>query len=71
VIIAQDTEDAEYRLRELVEYMKWGLQINFEKTEYFTLDPGAGIVTETGQIKAVNKFKYLGSILEATGATTL
>jgi hypothetical protein len=36
-----------------------------------TLDPGAGIVTETGQIKAVNKFKYLGSILEATVATTL
>jgi hypothetical protein len=36
-----------------------------------TLDPGAEIVTETGQIKAVNKFKYLGSILEATGATTL
>jgi hypothetical protein len=36
-----------------------------------TLDPGAGIVTETGQIKAVNKFKYLGPILEATGATTL
>jgi uncharacterized membrane protein YsdA (DUF1294 family) len=36
-----------------------------------TLDPGAGIVTETGQIKAVNKFRYLVSILEATGATTL
>jgi hypothetical protein len=28
-------------------------------------------VTETGQIKAVNKFKYLGSIQEATGATIL
>jgi hypothetical protein len=28
-------------------------------------------VTETGQIKAVNKFEYLGSILETTGATTL
>jgi hypothetical protein len=28
-------------------------------------------VTETGQIKAVNKFKYLRSILEAAGATTL
>jgi hypothetical protein len=39
--------------------------INFGKTEYLTLDPGAGIVTETGQIKAVNKFKYLASILEA------
>jgi hypothetical protein len=51
--------------------MKLGLQINFGKTEYLTLDPGAEIVIETGQIKAVNKFIYLGSILEATGATTL
>jgi hypothetical protein len=47
------------------------LQINFGKTEYLTLDLGTGIVTETGKIKAVNKFKYLGSILAATGATTL
>jgi hypothetical protein len=72
MIIAQDTKDAEYMLRKLVqEYMKWGLQINFGKTEYLTLDPAAGIVTGTGQIKAVNKFKYLGSILEATSTTTL
>jgi hypothetical protein len=72
VIIAQDTEDAEYMLRKLVEeYMKWGLQINFGKTEYLTLDLEAGIVTETGQIRAVNKLKYLGYILEATGATIL
>jgi hypothetical protein len=28
-------------------------------------------MTETGQIKAINKFKYLGSILEATSAMTL
>jgi hypothetical protein len=59
VIIAQGTEDAEYMLRELVEeYMKRGLQINFGKTEYLTLDPGTGIETETRQIKAVNKFKF-------------
>jgi hypothetical protein len=51
--------------------MKWGLQINFGKTEFLTLYPGAGIVTEKGQIKAANKFKYLGSIVEAIGATTL
>jgi hypothetical protein len=38
---------------------------------YLTLDPGAGIVTEKEQIKAVNKFRYLGSIAETTGATTL
>jgi hypothetical protein len=37
----------------------WGLQINFGKTEYLTLDLGARIVTETGQINAVNKFKYM------------
>jgi hypothetical protein len=48
-----------------------GLQKIFGKTEYLTLDPGAGTVTETGQIKAANKFKYLGSILQATGAATL
>jgi hypothetical protein len=36
-----------------------------------TLDLGAGIVTETGQIRAVNILKYLGSIPEATGATIL
>jgi hypothetical protein len=36
-----------------------------------TFDPGAEIVTKTGQIKAVNKFIHLESILEATGATTL
>jgi hypothetical protein len=47
-----------------------GAKINFGKTEYLTLDLGAGIVTETGQIKPVNKLKYLGSILESTGATT-
>jgi hypothetical protein len=48
-----------------------GAADKFGETEYLTLDPGAGIVTETGQIKAINKFKYLGPILEATGATTL
>jgi hypothetical protein len=32
--------------------------------EYLALDVGAGIVTETGQIKTINKFKYLGSVLE-------
>jgi hypothetical protein len=48
-----------------------GAADKFWETEYLTLDSGAGIVTETGQIKAVNKFKYLGSILEVTGTTTL
>jgi hypothetical protein len=42
VVIAQDTEDAEYMLKKLIEeYMKWRLQINDGKTEYLTLDLGA------------------------------
>jgi hypothetical protein len=72
VTIAQDTEDVTYMLRKLVEgYMKWGLQINFGKTEYLTSDSGAGIMTGTGQTKTVNKFKYLGSILQNNSTTTL
>jgi hypothetical protein len=59
-------------LRKLIEeYMKCGLQIYFGRTKYLTLGLGAGIVTETGQIKTFNKLKCLGSILESTGATTL
>jgi hypothetical protein len=68
VIIAQDTADAAYVLRKLVEeeYMKWRLQIHFGKTEYLTLDLGTEIMTETEQIKTVNKFK-----LERESTTTL
>jgi hypothetical protein len=50
VIIAQHTEDAEYTrmLRKLVEeYVKWGLQINFGKTEYSTLDPVGSVAQPT------------------------
>jgi hypothetical protein len=40
VIIAQDTEDAEYMLRKVVEeYMKWGLQINFGENRIFDTGP--------------------------------
>jgi hypothetical protein len=42
VVTARDIEDAEYMLTKLIEqYMKCGLQINFGKTEYLTLDLGA------------------------------
>jgi hypothetical protein len=52
VIIPQDTEVAEYMLRKLAEeYMKWVLEIKFGKTQYLTLYPGAGIMTERGQIQ--------------------
>jgi hypothetical protein len=52
VIIEKDTEDAEHNLRKLVEeYKKLALQLNFGKTEYLTLDLGAGIVTEKDKSK--------------------
>jgi hypothetical protein len=44
--------------------------VHVKRVAYITSEEYT-IVTETGQIKAVNKFKYLGSTLEATGATTL
>ena len=54
-------------LREGVDrYFKWKFQHNFEKkSEYFTLGFGTEIMVEAGQIKTVNKFKYLEYILES------
>ena len=39
MIIAQDLDDASYMMRKLIEeYVKWGLNINFKKTEYLTMN---------------------------------
>jgi hypothetical protein len=46
-MIAQDTEEAAYMLRKLVEtYMKWGLPINFGKKLIFNIGLGGGGGTE-------------------------
>ena len=73
-VLTQVIEDAAYMTRKLVEeYKKWELKINFKKTEYLTLkteDDDVKLKTEQQEIHKVNKFKYLGSILEADGRNT-
>ena len=51
---------------------KWGLKINFKKNEYLTLKTQDDVKLEIEQeeIHKVNKFKYLGSILEADGRSS-
>ena len=67
VVIAQDGEDANYICNHLaMEYRKWGLKINYQKTEYLTNDPD-DLYIEGKRIKKVNTFCYLGSILEMEG----
>jgi hypothetical protein len=51
--------------------MKWCFQEILKKTQYLTLDLGAEVMTGTGEIKTVIKFKYIGSILERNNKTTL
>lgn len=69
LIVAQDEEDMIYMLRKLKEeYDKWGLLINFKKTEYMCvgrLAQNLHIGHET--IKACTEYKYLGSIISDTG----
>ena len=50
----------------------WGLKINFNKTEYLTLktEDEVKLEIEEEEIHKDNKFKYLGSILEADGRSS-
>lgn len=69
VVVAQDGEDANYTCRKLNEvYKKWGLQINYNKTEYLTNDTD-DLYIDGKKIKKVQDFCYLGSILELDGTS--
>lgn len=69
VLIAGDEEDISFMTRKLFEeYKKWGLKINFEKSEYLSCGEDAGNLNIEGhQIKVCKEFKYLGSILTQDG----
>lgn len=71
VVIAQDGEDANYMCNQLSkEYKKWGLKINYKKTEYLTNDTDE-LYIEGERIKKVNNFCYLGTILEKGGTSDM
>jgi len=66
-ILAENMEDAKRQLNILKETAeKAGLQISYEKTEYMTnrKDASKHITTKYGKIKGVNKFKYLGELIQ-------
>jgi hypothetical protein len=72
VILAQDTEYADYVCRKLIEeYHHWGLKINVTETEYLAPNIDDDIYIERHKIKKVNNFCYLGSILEPNGTSNL
>ena len=62
VIITQDGEDAKFMCIQLAAtYAKWGLKINFRKTEYLTNDPDElyiGEFGEYGHVGNMGKIKY-------------
>lgn len=69
IVFAQDEEDMEYMLRKLTEeFEKWGLKLNYQKTEYMCVGREAqNIRIEDVDIKTCTTFKYLGSLLSSTG----
>jgi len=72
VIFAENEYDAHYTLRKLnEEYEKWGLKINFKKTEYMVVGgTGKDLVMEDGSVvKCCQTYKYLGTILTDQGGS--
>jgi hypothetical protein len=72
VVITRGVEDANYIRRKLeAEYEKWGLKINYVKTEYLSSDYSEELQTNGNTIPTVNQFRYLGSIVQENGSSDL
>jgi hypothetical protein len=69
VIIGEDEDDINYMMRKLTEeYNNWGLEINFDKTQYMVAEgQGQDIITDYGTIKTMSQYKYLGVTLTSDG----
>ena len=61
VLIAEDEDDASYMVRKLKEKnVKWGLEINFQKTEYLAFGEGGNdLILDNNSIRNTNQFKHL------------
>lgn len=72
VVFAEDEDDVCYMIRKLnEEYRKWGLQINFKKTEYMVVGGvGRDLMMEDGSIvKCCHSYKYLGTTISNRGGS--
>lgn len=65
ILIANDEDDVTYMLRKLIdEYTKWGLRINFNKTQYLCIgEQPRNIRVDSGIVRHCTEYKYLGSII--------
>jgi hypothetical protein len=72
VVITRGVEDVNYIGRKLEEkYEKWGLKINYGKTEYLGTDHTENLKVNGNIIPTVKQFKYLGSIVQDNGSSDL
>jgi hypothetical protein len=64
VIVAADADDASYMTRKLEEeFTKWGLEINFDKTEYLVVGAdGENLDINGKNVKTCKEFRYLESV---------
>lgn len=69
VIMAQERDDIKFMTKKLIScYKSGGLNINFTKTEYLVVGgESRNLNLENGVIRAVDHFKYLGSVLHQSG----
>jgi len=69
VVFAEDQQDMTYMLNKLIEeYRKWGLEVNTDKTQYMNIGgTGQDIETESGIIKHVDQYEYLGVTIHHDG----
>jgi hypothetical protein len=70
-VITRGVEDANYIGRKLEEYEKWGLKINYGKTEYLGTDHSEELQINGNTIPTVKQFKCLGSIVQENGSSDL
>ena len=69
VVFAEDQQDMTYMLNKLTEeYRKWGLEINTDKAQYMNIGgTGQDIITDSGVIKNVKQYEYLGVTISDDG----
>lgn len=73
VIFAEEEDDVLYMLRKLhEEYLYWGLEINFNKTEYLVVggDAKTLCIPNGPELKSCQNVTYLGTQIAANGGST-
>jgi hypothetical protein len=69
-VVITRVEDANCIWKKLEEeYEKWGLKINYGKTDYLGTDRSEELQINGNTIPTVNQFKYMESIIQENGSS--